>query len=104
MATMRTVSFIWQQENQKKNVLEIARQSGALYDKFCGFVSDLDGIGKAIDNAHKKYESAQNKLITGNGNLVRSVEKIKALGAKTNKSISQDLLDKSETEFLTEGE
>ena len=104
MATMRTVSFIWQQENQKKNVLEIARQSGALYDKFCGFVSDLDGIGKAIDNAHKKYESAQNKLITGNGNLVRSVEKIKALGAKTNKSIPQDLLDKSETEFLTEGE
>ena len=104
MATMRTVSFIWQQENQKKNVLEIARQSGALYDKFCGFVSDLDGIGKAIDNAHKKYESAQNKLITGKGNLVISVEKIKALGAKTNKSISQDLLDKSETEFLTEGE
>ena len=104
MATMRTVSFIWQQENQKKNVLEIARQSGALYDKFCGFVSDLDGIGKAIDNAHKKYESAQNKLSTGNGNLVRSVEKIKALGAKTNKSISQDLLDKSETEFLTESE
>jgi len=104
MATMRTVSFIWQQENQKKNVLEIARQSGALYDKFCGFVSDLDGIGKAIDNAHKKYESAQSKLSTGNGNLVRSVEKIKVLGAKTNKSISQDLLDKSETEFLTEGE
>lgn len=104
MATMRTVSFIWQQENQKKNVLEIARQSGALYDKFCGFVSDLDGIGKAIDNANKKYEAAQNKLSTGNGNLVRSVEKIKALGAKTNKSISQNLLDKSETEFLNEGE
>ena len=48
MATMRTVSFIWQQENQKKNVLEIARQSGALYDKFCGFVSDLDGLAKRL--------------------------------------------------------
>ena len=104
MATMRTVSFIWQQENQKKNVLEIARQSGALYEKFCGFVTDLEGVGKAIDNAHKKYEAAQGKLHTGRGNLVTSVEKIKKLGAKTNKSISQDLLDKSETEFLLESE
>ena len=104
MATMRTVSFIWQQENQKKNVLEIARQSGALYEKFCGFVTDLEGVGKAIDNAHKKYEAAQGKLHTGRGNLVTSVEKIKKLGAKTNKSISQDLLDKSETEFLLENE
>jgi len=104
LATMRTVSFIWQQENQKKNVLEIARQSGALYEKFCGFVSDLDGVGKAIDNAHKKYEAAQNKLSSGRGNLVTSVEKIKKLGAKTNKSISKDLLDKSDTEYLPEGE
>ena len=97
MATMRTVSFIWQQENQKKNVLEIARQSGALYEKFIGFTNDLEGVGKAIDNAHKKYEAAQNKLISGRGNLVNSVEKIKKLGAKTNKSISQDLIDKSDT-------
>ena len=101
MATMRTVSFIWQQENQKKNVLEIARQSGALYDKFCGFVTDLDAVGKAIENATKKYEAAQSKLHSGRGNLITSVEKIKKLGAKTNKSISQELLDKSETEFIS---
>ena len=104
MATMRTVSFIWQQENQKKNVLEIARQSGALYEKFIGFTNDLEGVGKAIDNAHKKYEAAQNKLISGRGNLVNSVEKIKKLGAKTNKSISQDLIDKSDTEYLPKSE
>lgn len=104
MATMRTVSFIWQQENQKKNVLEIARQSGALYEKFCGFVSDLEAVGKAIEAANKKYEAAQNKLHTGRGNLVSSVEKIKKLGAKTNKSISQEILDKSETEFLLTNE
>ena len=96
MATMRTVSFIWQQENQKKNVLEIARQSGALYEKFCGFVTDLDGVGKAIEAATKKYEAAQSKLHSGRGNLITSVEKIKKLGAKTTKSISQELLDKSE--------
>ena len=104
MATMRTVSFIWQQENQKKNVLEIARQSGALYEKFCGFVSDLEAVGKAIEAANKKYEAAQNKLHSGRGNLVSSVEKIKKLGAKTNKSISQEILDKSETEFLLTNE
>jgi len=101
MATMRTVSFIWQQENQKKNVLEIARQSGALYEKFCGFVTDLDGVGKAIETATKKYEAAQSKLHSGRGNLISSVEKIKKLGAKTTKSISQELLDKSETEFIS---
>lgn len=101
MATMRTVSFIWQQENQKKNVLEIARQSGALYEKFCGFVTDLDSVGKAIETATKKYEAAQSKLHSGRGNLISSVEKIKKLGAKTNKSISQELLDKSETEFIS---
>jgi len=99
MATMRTVSFIWQQENQKKNVLEIARQSGALYEKFIGFTNDLEGVGKAIENAHTKYEAAQGKLISGRGNLVNSVEKIKKLGAKTNKSISQDLINKSNTEY-----
>lgn len=104
MATMRTVSFIWQQENQKKNVLEIARQSGALYEKFIGFTSDLEGVGKAIEQANKKYEAAQNKLVNGRGNLITSVEKIKKLGAKTNKSISQDLLDKSDMEYLPEGE
>ena len=104
MATMRTVSFIWQQENQKKNVLEIARQSGALYEKFIGFTNDLEGIGKAIEQANKKYEAAQNKLSSGRGNLVNSVEKIKKLGAKTNKSISQDLLDKSDLIDLTKDE
>ena len=59
---------------------------------------------KAIENAHKKYEAAQSKLISGRGNLVNSVEKIKKLGAKTNKSISQDLIDKSDTEYLPESE
>ena len=89
MATMRTVSFIWQQENQKKNVLEIARQSGALYEKFIGFTNDLESVGKAIDNAHKKYEAAQNKLISGRGNLVNSVEKIKKLDTGLDKYLKK---------------
>ena len=51
-----------------------------MYEKFIGFTNDLEGVGKSIDNAHKKYEAAQNKLISGRGNLVNSVEKIKKLG------------------------
>jgi len=104
LATMRTVSFIWQQENQKKNVLEIARQSGALYDKFCGFVSDLEGVGKAIEIAQKKYDAAENKLSQGRGNLITSVERIKILGAKTNKSISKEHQDKLFIESLPDDE
>ena len=62
LATMRTVSFIWKQENQKRNVLEIARQSGLLYDKFVGFVDDLKQIGSRLESAHSAYDDAMNKL------------------------------------------
>jgi DNA recombination protein RmuC len=93
---------MWQQESQKKNVMEIARQSGALYDKFCNFVDDLKGIGKSIEQAGKKHDDAMNKLSSGKGNLVKRTEKIKKLGAKTTKSLPQEFIDKSEIELLEE--
>jgi len=95
LATMRTVSFIWKQENQKKNVLEIARQSGALYDKFKGFIDDLFEVGSKLISAKNSYDNAMNKLSEGKGNLVKRSEEIKKLGAKTTKSLSQQLLDKA---------
>ena len=102
IATMSTVSYMWQQESQKKNVLEIARQSGALYDKFCNFVEDLKGIGKSIEQSVKKYDDAMNKLSSGKGNLIKRTETIKKLGAKTTKSLPQEFIDKSEIEILEE--
>ena len=102
IATMSTVSYMWQQESQKKNVLEIARQSGALYDKFCNFVDDLKGIGKSIEQSSKKYNDAMNKLSSGKGNLIKRTETIKKLGAKTTKSLPQEFIDKSEIELLEE--
>ena len=102
IATMSTVSYMWQQESQKKNVLEIARQSGALYDKFCNFVDDLKGIGKSIEQSNKKYDDAMNKLSSGKGNLIKRTETIKKLGAKTTKSLPQEFIDKSEIELLEE--
>jgi DNA recombination protein RmuC len=96
LATMRTVSFIWTQEKQKNSVLEIARQSGKLYDKFCNFVEDLRTIGQKLDHAKSAYDEAMNKLTLSNkkgDTLLGRAEKIKELGAKTTKSLPQDLLD-----------
>ncbi|WP_319591245.1 DNA recombination protein RmuC [uncultured Draconibacterium sp.] len=87
LATLRTISSIWQQENQTRNAIEIARQGGALYDKFVGFIADMETIGKNLDTTRKTYDSAVNKLHTGSGNLVRRVENIKKLGAKASKEL-----------------
>jgi DNA recombination protein RmuC len=95
LATLRTIASIWRQENQNKNALEIARQSGALYDKFVGFVEDLIAVGNKIDSSKDSYVNAMKKLHEGSGNLVSRVERIKKLGAKTTKSLPQSLLDKS---------
>jgi DNA recombination protein RmuC len=93
LATLKTVSFIWKQEDQKRNVLEIARQSGKLYDKFVGFVNDMTTLGNQLDTSQKTYHKAMNKLRDGQGNLIRSTEKLKELGAKTSKSLPKELLD-----------
>ncbi len=95
LATLSTISFIWSQENQKRNVLEIAKQSGALYDKFVGFVNDLVDIGDKLESTRKSYTDAMKKLTEGSGNLVKRVENIKQLGAKTSKTLDRRILDRS---------
>ena len=95
LATLRTISSIWKQERQTRNALEIAKQSGDLYDKFVGFVDDLLAIGKKMNDAKSSYDDAMKKLSSGKGNLIRRVETIKELGAKTTKDISQPLLERA---------
>ena len=97
LATLRTIAFIWRQENQTKNAMEIARQGGALYDKFVGFINDLDNIGKNIDRSKESYLNALNKLKTGRGDLISRVENIKKLGAKASKSIPEKFIEEEET-------
>jgi DNA recombination protein RmuC len=92
LATLRTIASIWKQERQNRNVLEIARLSGAMYDKFVGFVGDMEGIGKNIKLSQTAYDSAFNKLVDGNGNLTKTAEKIKGLGAKANKQLDQKFI------------
>ncbi len=87
LATLRTIASIWKQERQTKNAIEIARQSGALFDKFVLFLNDIDKIGKSIDASKSAYEDAMNKLKTGSGNLIKRASDIQKLGAKTQKQI-----------------
>ncbi|MBL7559391.1 DNA recombination protein RmuC [Olleya sp. YSTF-M6] len=98
LATLRTVDSMWNNEKQQQNAIEIARQAGALYDKFEGLVSDLTGVGKKIDDAKKDYSAAMNKLVDGRGNLIRSVEKIKKLGAKAKKSLPEAFIKRAESD------
>src|SRR3972149_10856151 len=86
LATLRTVTSIWRQENQNKNAVEIARQSGALYDKFQGLITDLIALGKRITTLQRVYEESMKKLYLGRGNLISSVERIKKLGANAMRS------------------
>ena len=93
LATLRTIASLWKQERQNRNVLEIARLSGSMYDKFVGFLSDMESIGRNIRQSQDAYDKAINKLTTGAGNLSNTSEKIKKLGAKTNKQIDSKFLD-----------
>ena len=99
MATMRTVAFFWKQDKQTRSVVEIARQSGLLYDKFVAFLEDLRVVGARLDNAQTAYTDAMNKLVnspkTGD-TLIGRAEKLRELGAKTTKQIPSDLLQAAE--------
>ena len=106
LATLRTIDSMWTNQKQQENALEIARQAGALYDKFEGFVLDLVKIGKKMDEAKVEYQGAMNKLVDGKGNLINSVEKLKKMGAKAKKSLPESIINRA-TVFenkLTESE
>jgi DNA recombination protein RmuC len=95
MATLRTVAHLWRQDHQNRNALEIAKQCGNLYDKFVGFVDDLEKLGQRLDQAQTSYHDAFNKLKTGKGNLIRSAEKVRELGVKPSKNLAPPLIESS---------
>ena len=95
LATLRTIDSMWTNQKQQDNAIEIARQAGALYDKFEGFVTDLVKIGKKMDEAKTEYEGAMNKLVDGRGNLITSVQKLKIMGAKAKKSLPEPILNRA---------
>ncbi|QTD37973.1 DNA recombination protein RmuC [Polaribacter batillariae] len=95
LATLRTIDTMWNNEKQQRNALEIAKQAGALYDKFNGLLGDLIGVGKKIDASKTDYNAAMNKLFEGRGNLISSVEKLKKMGAKAKKALPENIIKRA---------
>ncbi|HUX27612.1 MAG TPA: DNA recombination protein RmuC [Terracidiphilus sp.] len=98
---IRIVDNLWQQELQARSVQDVMNRGAELYDKFVGFVGDLEAVGKSLRGADQSYISAMKKLSEGRGNLIRQVEMLKQLGIRTGKSLPRNLLDRAEVEEPT---
>ena len=98
LATLRTIDSMWTNQKQQENALEIARQAGALYDKFEGFVADLVKVGNKIKDSKTEYDNAMSKLVDGSGNLINRVENLKKMGAKAKKSLPENILQRANTD------
>ena len=96
LTTLKLAQNLWRLDQQNRNAVEIADKAGALYDKFVNFVGDLEDVGVRIDSSKKSYENAHKKLRSGTGNLIRRVEDLKTLGAKTSKKLEREALDKED--------
>lgn len=99
LATLRTVENIWQFEHQSKNSMEIARRAGNMYDKFRGFVEEMEKIGKQLATCHSTYDGALLKLTRGRGNLVAQAEQLKDLGVQVKKEIPKSITDIAELDL-----
>ncbi len=95
LATLRTIDSMWTNQKQQENAYEIARQAGALYDKFEGFVGDLTKVGNKMKDAQNEYQNAMGKLVDGRGNIITSIEKLKKMGAKAKKSLPENILNRA---------
>lgn len=91
-SSLKTISSLWRLVDQNQNAVEIAQKGGALYDKIVGFVTDMEKLGGQLKTLENTYEGAMNKLSTGKGNILTRTEGLKTLGAKTSKSLPQNLV------------
>lgn len=101
LTTLRTVASLWKQQRQNKNTLEIAKAGGALYDKFLGLLEGIEQMGLRLKQSQEAYDDVLLRMSQGKGNLLKQVERLKELGAKTEKSIESKNLGR---QLLTEGE
>ncbi len=92
ISTLRLIAQLWTRDKQTKNALKIAEEGGKLYDKFVGFVNDMQTVEQSLGKASEAYASAMSKLHTGRGCIVSKVENLKKLGAKTSKTLPSDIL------------
>lgn len=96
LTTLKLAQNLWRLDQQNQNAVEIAEKAGGLYDKFVNFIADLEDIGARIESTRKSYDKAHNKLRSGTGNLIKRVEDLKTLGAKTSKKLEHEALAEDE--------
>jgi DNA recombination protein RmuC len=101
ITSLKLIVDLWKRESQNQNAIEIAERGAKLYDKFVGFVTNLQGVGESIMKAQGKYDEAFKQLSTGNDNLVLQATKLKNLGLKPKKDLPKDLESSVEQEDLT---
>jgi DNA recombination protein RmuC len=101
IATLRTISYIWRQEQQRKNVKAISDRGEKLYEKFVGFTKSMDSIGKSLQGADKAYSEAVSRLSTGNGNLVGQAEKLRSLGLNVKETIDEKFIEDASSEDVS---
>lgn len=102
ITSLKLIADLWKREYQNQNALEIAERGAKLYDKFVGFLANLENVGEYLDKAQGKYSEAYKQLHTGNDNLVLQANKLKALGLKTKKELPKEIVDKAIGNVLTE--
>lgn len=95
---IRIINVLWQQERQARNVRDVMNRGTELYEKFVGFVTDMEVLGDSLKKSGQHYESAMKKLADGRGNLIRQVEMLKKLGLPTTKSLPRKLLDRADVD------
>lgn len=93
LVALRTINNIWRYEYQNQNAQNIANQAAKMYDKLCGFIEDMDKVGRAIEGAEKSYQSAMGKLSSGKGNLVRQAHLMQKMGINTSKKLDKQLIN-----------
>jgi DNA recombination protein RmuC len=97
MLALLVVNNLWQTEKQTLNAEKIATDAASLYDKFAGFLGDMDKVGASLESARKAFDGAKNKLVSGSGNLTTKIEKFKSLGVNPKKSIESKWLPESDS-------
>lgn len=95
LVALRTINNIWRYEYQNQNAQNIAKQAGKIYDKLCGYLEDMEKLGRALDSADKSYQQAMNKLSSGKGNVIRQAHQMQQLGVPTSKKLTPQLLDQA---------
>ena len=98
LATLRSIENIWRFEHQHHNSQEISQRAGAIYDKLCGFVEDMEKLGKQIETVNLTYDGAMNKLTMGRGNLIAQANRFTQLGIKSKKELPRTIKESADLE------